>query len=601
MFERQTISELRAMVEEVTGQALPAEIRIRQDEGLQVQLQNGHAAIAAEDRTALARGFFLLARAAREGRSRLDVAQHRHFASCGVMLDVSRNAVMKPASVRRLIRMLASLGLNLLMLYTEDTYEVPGYPYQGYLRGRYSLGDLKALDEYAASLGVELVPCIQTLGHMEQFLQWNENGHLRDQNDSLLPEYDKTYALIEAQIAALRSCFRTGRIHIGMDEAHGVGLGRYYQQHGPQDRHEILTRHLQRVTEICHANDFHPMMWSDMFFRLGSANGDYYDPQAHVPEEIIRQIPDVDMVYWDYYHMEEDFYLRQLSEHARMGSSTAFAGGVWTWSGFLPHVKRTEATMRPALAACAKRGVQTVLATMWGDDGAETNPFLALNQLPIFSENCWQGSGVSDEEIRLAGECLTGMEDRCFRAMGEFYPSERERCTGKGLIWCDLLYPLMEYGFETMDEAAARMRRAEAVLADYTDTLEGRYAWLCMRTAALKGEIVARLRTRYLADDRDYLRQVAEEEIPELLTLYGELSGVHQQLWERDMKRFGWEVLCLRYGGAVSRLKDVQEELRRYLSGRLDSIEELQEEPLPAHRRTYQHYHSFVTPTAPLY
>ena len=601
MFNQDTISEIQALVCELTRQSLPKSIKVQHGAGLQDRLEDGHAVIIAENRNALARGFFLLARANREGRQQLDVRQERRFASCGVMLDVSRNAVMKPESVKQLIRMLASLGLNLLMLYTEDTYEVPGYPYLGYLRGRYSMDDLRELDAYAASLDVELVPCIQTLGHMEQFLQWNENGHLRDQNDSLLPEDERTYDLIEAQVSALRSCFRTGRIHVGMDEAHGVGLGRYYQQHGPENRHGILTRHLQRVTDICHAHDFHPMMWSDMFFRLGSVNGDYYDPQAHVPEETIAQIPPVDVVYWDYYHMEEDFYLHHLNEHARMGSSTSFAGGIWTWSGFLPHVKRTDATMRPALRACAKRNVQTVLATMWGDDGAETNPFLAMNQLPIFSESCWQGCDVAEEEIRLAGECLTGMEDRCFRAMGEFYPSERERCTGKSLIWCDLLYPLTNLGFETTDVAAARMRQAEKILADYTDTLEGRFAQLCMQTAAKKGEIISVLRDRYLAGDRAYLTKVANEDIPELLCLYQALSSTHQTLWERDMKRYGWEVLCIRYGGAIARLKDVQDEIRRYLNGQLEKIEVLHEEPLSAHRRTFQHYHSFATPMAPTY
>lgn len=68
-----------------------------------------------------------------------------------------------------------------------------------------------------------------------------------------------------------------------------------------------------------------------------------------------------------------------------MGKEVVFAGGIWTWSGLLPHVKRTNATAYPALRACLKTGVQTVLATCWGDDGAETDYRLALHQLPIFS------------------------------------------------------------------------------------------------------------------------------------------------------------------------------------------------------------------------
>ena len=34
-----------------------------------------------------------------------------------------------------MIRKLARIGMNLLMLYTEETYEVPGEPYFGIYRG----------------------------------------------------------------------------------------------------------------------------------------------------------------------------------------------------------------------------------------------------------------------------------------------------------------------------------------------------------------------------------------------------------------------------------------------------------------------------------
>ena len=44
----------------------------------------------------------------------------------GLMLDCSRNAVFTVEKVKFLIRTLAKLGMNVLMPYTEDTYEVAG-------------------------------------------------------------------------------------------------------------------------------------------------------------------------------------------------------------------------------------------------------------------------------------------------------------------------------------------------------------------------------------------------------------------------------------------------------------------------------------------
>lgn len=574
------------------------EITISEGPGLHILFRDQKAAITAEDANALARACFLLSCAVREGKAALEVHQHRHIASCGAMIDASRNAVPTVEAVKRMMDKLAMLGMNLLMLYTEDTYEVPGQPYFGYLRGRYSRTELRELDDYAYSLGIELVPCIQTLGHMEQFLQWSGNYALRDQNDILLIDQPETYRLIEDAIAGLRSCLRAGRVHIGMDEAHGVGLGAYHAAHGEVDRFALLSRHLQKVCAICEKYDLHPMMWSDMFFRLGSKQNAYYDPEIVIPDEVIRMIPNVDMVYWDYYHNDQSFYDHMLEQHARMGR-TAFAGGVWAWSGFLPHVKKTRSTMPPALRACAAHRVDTVFATLWGDDGAETNALLAFNQLPIFSEACWQGENVPEEEIARLGEQLTGVPDAAFRAFGEFYPTDAEEYRpGKGFIWCDLLYPLMHYPLpEPLSDTIARFRNAEAVLRAFPDHIEAVFAALCFRVAAEKADIIRELRARYLAKDQPYLQHLAQERIPALLEQYHQLMLTHRALWERDNKRNGWEVLALRYGAVTGRIQDVQDALRRYLNGTLETLCELDEEPLYANRAAYLNYSAFVSPS----
>ena len=87
---------------------------------------------------------------------------------------------MTPEAMERMLCRMALMGYNEAYLYTEDTYELPGYPFFGYLRGRYTADDIRALDEKAALLGIELIPCIQTLGHLERFLHWESSAPLRD-------------------------------------------------------------------------------------------------------------------------------------------------------------------------------------------------------------------------------------------------------------------------------------------------------------------------------------------------------------------------------------------------------------------------------------
>lgn len=44
----------------------------------------------------------------------------------GLMIDCSRNAVMNLTTVKKTIDIMEKLGMNTLMLYTEDTYEIEG-------------------------------------------------------------------------------------------------------------------------------------------------------------------------------------------------------------------------------------------------------------------------------------------------------------------------------------------------------------------------------------------------------------------------------------------------------------------------------------------
>ncbi len=53
----------------------------------------------------------------------------------------------------------------------EDTYQVEGEEMFGYLRGGYTLSQIKEIDQFSQVFGIEFIPCIQTFGHSEQILQ----------------------------------------------------------------------------------------------------------------------------------------------------------------------------------------------------------------------------------------------------------------------------------------------------------------------------------------------------------------------------------------------------------------------------------------------
>lgn len=289
----------------------------------------------------------------------------------GVMFDVSRNAVIRPETLRGIFRRMALMGVNVGMMYTEETYEVPGEPYFGYLRGRYSIEELRGLDDYADLFGIELMPCIQTLGHLNRILHWPEMYKYGDNGEVLLADDEKTYALLERMIRAATTPYRSNRIHIGMDEAHGIGLGSHLSRFGYESPHTIIHRHLERVKQITDSLGLDAMMWSDMYFRPDSPSGGYYDSGEPSREAIESVVPGVRLVYWDYYHNEESDYTAMLQKHAKLTDTPCyFAGGVWTFAGPAPDYDKTIRTSVAALSACKKAGCPSC----WQRHGATTVP-----------------------------------------------------------------------------------------------------------------------------------------------------------------------------------------------------------------------------------
>ena len=222
---------------------------------------DGKAEITASEKAFLFRGLMtLVMKLEKNGEAAFTEEETVQFDHNGSMVDSSRNCVMSVEAVKAWIRMQASVGMNTLMLYTEDTYEVPGYPYFGALRGRYTAEELKEMDAYGVALGVELIPCIQSLGHLQQPLLWAGMSELRDTSDIVCVGDEKVYAFIRACIHQVAQCFSTRKVHLGMDEAWSLGLGRYLLKNGYTPKREIIRKHMARVMDICREEGLEPMI-----------------------------------------------------------------------------------------------------------------------------------------------------------------------------------------------------------------------------------------------------------------------------------------------------------------------------------------------------
>ncbi len=497
--------------------------------------------------------------------------------SLGVMLDVSRNAVMNLDALKRFLTLLKKMGYNCLFLYAEDTYEVKGEPYFGYMRGRYSIAEMKELDSFADGIGIEIIPCIQTLAHMNGFIRWSQVP--MDCGDIMLTDDERTYQLIERMFDTLSECFKTRRIHIGMDEAHMLGRGRHLDRYGYESVDAIMKRHLNRICELAEKHNYELMIWSDMFFRPWNG-GQYYIPQKQVPREYIDALPkSVTPVYWDYYHKEEQAYADMLDNHLRLSKKTWFAGGAWSWAGMIPYNKFTLETMLPALDACQKKGVRDIFFTLWGDDGAECSHF---SQLPALLYLAEYAKGNRDEEkIKAKFKRLVGIDYDGFMKID--IPNEVQPYDGrivnpsKYMLYSDYFNDFLDGTVES--GAGERYEKFASEL--YAIAKKSRKYGYVFDTAAklcdvlaVKYELGLRTRLAYEAGDKETLRSLAENEYKRLPALMRTFSLAFEKQWMTDNKPQGFDVQHIRIGGIIHRTESCRRRILDYVNGRLDKIEE---------------------------
>ncbi|MGO4961254.1 beta-N-acetylhexosaminidase [Jeotgalibaca porci] len=517
-------------------------------------------------------------------------AEDKHFKTTGVMPDVSRNAVLKKEQLYFFLRKMAVMGLNTLMLYIEDIYEIEDEPYFGYMRGRYTQEELKQVDDYAHALGIEVIPAIQTLAHLQTALRWNDRRNIKDTEDILLVGEKETYRFIDKMITAATRPFRTKRIHIGMDEAMDLGLGRYLELNNYHHRFSIMMKHLDEVMKITKQKQLKPMIWSDMFFRIASKNNEYYDEEGIIPQEVVRQIPrEVQLVYWDYYHSNQEHYQLFLKKHKELGSHPIFAGGAWTWNGIAPNYGRAFVNSEAALKACESEGIEEVFLTLWADNGAETPLTTALPVMQLYAEYTYKQE-INQEELaeRLLG--CTGMKLEYFMLLNEFdeVPSVGKNnlmssSPSKFILWQDILTGLFDANIKTLElgkhyrrlyEKLAQLQNCES---DYISLFDF-YKQLA-KVLATKAEIGINLKRAY--DQKDKQRMAIHvEQLKSLKEDMKYLHEKHNRLWFELYKPFGWEALDIRYGGARARIDTAINRIESWLKDEGVIIEELEAERL---------------------
>ncbi len=517
-----------------------------------------------------------------------------HFEVLSIMLDLAAGAANTVDSLKEYMRYMASMGYNQLQMYLEDMFEVPERPHFGYLKGRYTKAELKEIDDYGYELGIEVVPNIQTLGHMANYLRWgSECGDIKENDTVLLPESEKTYAFIEQMIKNISECFRTKRIHVGLDETHGLGMGTYFKKNGYKNPLNIFVEHVAKVTEIALKYGLKPMMWGDMFFCLSCESYGQYERETELSPEVLAGIPkEMQLVYWHYGELlDADDYM--IDKYQKIGNPLMYAGGVWLWTGMLPDNIFSSLGSEIALKTCKEKGVKEVMLTVWSYAGVA--PYItSLLEMQRYAEHAYNDNS---DRLKERFEFVTGASYESFIRMSDFYAMYLEgdidydsmhynaRFSGKMFMWQDIMLGVADHEVykAPWDAHYANVRDLYKPYIDRADKWQDLYdfCYSLMDFMSTKCYIAKRLAPAYKEGNHALLREIAKVQLPLLIEKTEKLSLARTMLWEQSAKPFGMEEPDMMLGTVAQRCKSAKRRLERYLNGEVACLEELEEERLP--------------------
>jgi hypothetical protein len=273
----------------------------------------------------------------------------------GVLIDVSRGKVPTLETLKGVVDFMVSLKLNLLMLYTEHVFRFRRHPLIGRDASPMDAAELRELDLYASERHVELVPTLQSLGHMHHILNVPRYARLAESEKkwSLSPAIEETYALLDDLYSEYLPNFRSPWFNANCDEPVDLGKGLSKERAEREGREAIFIGHLARVKELARKYGKKTMAWADFVF-------EHRDAIARLPKDVV-------FIDW-WYEADHDFdRVKALAEN---GIPFLAAAGTSSWNTLFPRGENALANIRGYADSAKRHGALGLITTDWGDNGA---------------------------------------------------------------------------------------------------------------------------------------------------------------------------------------------------------------------------------------
>lgn len=273
-----------------------------------------------------------------------------------------------PPTYERLMGMLdliAAAKYNALLVEWEDMF-----PWTVDTRFRcetaYTPGQVRDFHSAAAQKGLEIIPLVQCLGHMETPLSVRDYRHLREvwyRSDGLNPLAKGARELVERMIddvLALTPAIRY--FHLGGDETRTLGMNTetaaYARKHGKAN---LYLQHVEPLLDKLAGRNIRPILWSDMMHDWPDAKLRYIARKADLCPWGYGGDPDD----YDREHHSATCHIRRFHKNGvRLWGGTAYKGAEGPDADLADFIPRQENAL--AWARLGKRfGMTGLISTAW--------------------------------------------------------------------------------------------------------------------------------------------------------------------------------------------------------------------------------------------
>uniref|UniRef100_A0A0N5BW71 beta-N-acetylhexosaminidase n=1 Tax=Strongyloides papillosus TaxID=174720 RepID=A0A0N5BW71_STREA len=224
-----------------------------------------------------------------------------------IHLDL-KGGVYKINFYRNLFEFFKKIGSNGVILEWEDVFPYKGNVADAVSGEAYKLEDVERIIKMAVDeFNFEVIPLVQTLGHLEWILKLKKYSHLKESSrhpQTLCIGKEEAFDIVKSmidQVGEIHNKYGMRYFHIGADEVFQMGIcpeTTKVMNENNYDTDKVMLWHIKRVAEYVKSKfDVSVLIWHDMLIQ--------------VPEEYLKQFKLTELVepvLWSYAE-NLDYYL----------------------------------------------------------------------------------------------------------------------------------------------------------------------------------------------------------------------------------------------------------------------------------------------------